>query len=152
MQGRSQLDIERLKFEANLVLKAIEIDDSEKAKKNLLFMLRAGLIQDKEGKITALAVTPGDIPVLRRSRPRPAITCAPGTSSVLIDSNPSPASVWSDGFSIAHTPWIFCAAVGQEVKFTLSYPGYLDNQVEFRVAEDSDHNILMFTMDPARGH
>jgi hypothetical protein len=64
MQGRSQLETERLKFESNLILKAIETGDREKAKNNLLFMLNAGFIQDKDGKVSALAKQSKNVPVL----------------------------------------------------------------------------------------
>jgi hypothetical protein len=64
MQGRSQVTIERLKFESNLILKAIETGNRDEAKNNLLFLVQAGFIQDTEGKIAALAQDPTRIPVL----------------------------------------------------------------------------------------
>ena len=64
MQGRSQLNIERLKFESNLILKAIETGNREEAKNNLLFLVHAGFIEDTGGKIAALAKDPSAIPVL----------------------------------------------------------------------------------------
>lgn len=64
MQGRSQLNIERLKFESNLILKAIETGNREEAKNNLLFLVHAGFIEDTGGKIAALAQNPSAIPVL----------------------------------------------------------------------------------------
>src|SRR5258705_9488195 len=65
LQTRSNLNLEREKFESNaklerekfessLILKAIETGNPESATKNLLFLVRTGLITDRTGKIGAL--------------------------------------------------------------------------------------------------
>jgi hypothetical protein len=64
IQGRSQLDIERLKFESSVILKAIETGDREESRKNLAFVLQAGLIKDPGHKIAALIEHADNIPVL----------------------------------------------------------------------------------------
>ena len=47
-------DLARQEFETKLILKAIETPDREEATRNLQFFLKAGFIQDKEGKIANL--------------------------------------------------------------------------------------------------
>jgi hypothetical protein len=56
--------IEREKNKANLILKAVETGDPEDAKTNLLFLVKAGLIQDPDGLISKLANDPATVPVL----------------------------------------------------------------------------------------
>ena len=65
IQGRNNMDLERLKFESNLVLKAVETGDRDKAKTNLLFLVDAGFIADTQGNIRKLRDQ--DIPVLPTS-------------------------------------------------------------------------------------
>lgn len=64
MQTRSNLQLEREKFESSVIIKAIETGDPETATKNLVFIVKAGLIQDKTGKIRALENKPENAPVL----------------------------------------------------------------------------------------
>ena len=56
--------LEREKFESALILKAIETGNPETATKNLLFLVRTGLIKDQTGKIIALEGKPENAPVL----------------------------------------------------------------------------------------
>ena len=64
LQTRSNLQLERQKFESSLMLKAIETGKPEVAAKNLLFLTKVGLINDASGRIAALANNPEDAPVL----------------------------------------------------------------------------------------
>jgi putative chitinase len=64
LQTRSNLQLERQKFESSLMLKAIETGNPEGAARNLLFLIKVGLIQDPSGKIAALEAKPQDAPVL----------------------------------------------------------------------------------------
>jgi putative chitinase len=64
LQTRSNLQLERQKFESSLILKAIETGKPEAAAKNLLFLTRVGLINDASGRIAALESKPEDAPVL----------------------------------------------------------------------------------------
>ncbi|HEV8369307.1 MAG TPA: hypothetical protein VGQ39_15235 [Pyrinomonadaceae bacterium] len=64
LQTRSNLQLERQKFESSLMLKAIETGKPEAAAKNLLFLVRVGLINDPSGRIAALESKPEDAPVL----------------------------------------------------------------------------------------
>ncbi len=61
---------ERLKFESNLILKAIETGNREESKNNLLFLIETGFIEDKNGKIAASATDPETVPVLPASSPK----------------------------------------------------------------------------------
>lgn len=60
--ANSKLD--REKFETNLILKSIETGDPGRAAQNLDFLVKAGLISDPGGKISALVKDPAMIPVL----------------------------------------------------------------------------------------
>ena len=64
LQTRSNLQLERQKFESSLMLKAIETGKPEIAAKNLLFLVKVGLINDASGKIASLESRPEDAPVL----------------------------------------------------------------------------------------
>jgi len=64
LQTRSNLQLERQKFESSLMLKAIETGKPEAAAKNLLFLVKVGLINDASGRIAALESNPEDAPVL----------------------------------------------------------------------------------------
>lgn len=64
-QGRTNLDLERTRAEAALVLKAIETGNPEEARQNLLFLLDMGLIQDVNGRMAKSLRTEGSaVPVL----------------------------------------------------------------------------------------
>lgn len=74
-QGKHNLELERYKFDKNeelelqkqkheLVLKMIGTGDANQAAKNLLFLVNAGFIEDKDGRIAKLASDPNTIPVL----------------------------------------------------------------------------------------
>jgi hypothetical protein len=148
MQGRSQLEIERLKFESNLILKAVETGDSEKAKNNLLFMLGAGFIQDKDGKISALAKKSENVPVLPSASLSQTTICPEGARRVSIATQPSSFDVFSDTSFLGKTPWGLCAPIGQHLKFTLSRYGYVDREVNLVVTEHE--NDYVYTPDRAR--
>lgn len=64
LQTRSNLQLERQKFESSLMLKAIETGKPEAAAKNLIFLVKVGLINDPSGRIAALESNPQDAPVL----------------------------------------------------------------------------------------
>ena len=64
LQTRSNQKLERQKFESSLMLKAIETGKPEAAAKNLLFLVKVGLINDVSGKIASLESKPEDAPVL----------------------------------------------------------------------------------------
>ena len=64
LQTRTNLQLERQKFESSLMLKAIETGKPEAAAKNLLFLVKVGLINDPSGKIASLESKPEDAPVL----------------------------------------------------------------------------------------
>lgn len=64
-QGRTDLDVERSRAEASLVLKAVETGNQDDARRNLLFLLDMGLIQDVNGRMaTKLRSDHASVPVL----------------------------------------------------------------------------------------
>ena len=67
-QGRVNTDLERKKFESALILKAVEPEDSEVKKRNLLFFLEAGLIGDSDNKIQHLTTTPAKLPEIAKEQ------------------------------------------------------------------------------------
>jgi len=79
LQTRSNLQLERQKFESSLMLKAIETGKPEAAAKNLLFLVKVGLINDASGKIASLESKPEDAPVL--PVPPGAVVPVPRTAS-----------------------------------------------------------------------
>jgi len=65
IQSRANLELERQKFESELILKAIGTGDQRTAANNLLFFRQLGLIRDPNGKIDQLArAHDSTIPVL----------------------------------------------------------------------------------------
>lgn len=66
-QSRANLLLEREKAQSGLILKAIETGNPEAATKNLLFLLKLGLINDPTGRIAALEKNPEDAPFLPSS-------------------------------------------------------------------------------------
>ena len=64
LQVQSTRELERSKFEGNLILKVIETGDLDQAAKNLRFLVKAGFITDDSGKISKLLDTPDAIPFL----------------------------------------------------------------------------------------
>ncbi|MGZ9713661.1 hypothetical protein ACXX82_22980 [Glaciimonas sp. GNP009] len=64
LQVQSTRELERSKFEGNLILKVIETGDLDQAAKNLRFLVKAGFITDDSGKISKLLDKPDAIPFL----------------------------------------------------------------------------------------
>jgi hypothetical protein len=54
LQGMSNLNLEKLKFETDLIAKVVSNNDIQQNKKNLKFLLDAGLIRDTGNKIKQL--------------------------------------------------------------------------------------------------
>lgn len=63
IQGRANRDLERKKFEAQLISKAVDVNDHEVAARNLSFLLKAGLVEDDSGRIASLVSRPKDIAI-----------------------------------------------------------------------------------------
>jgi len=61
---RTQTDLEKRKFESDLILKSIETGDVAASTRNVLFLLKAGFIADPEGTIARLAQDADAVPVL----------------------------------------------------------------------------------------
>jgi N-acetyl-anhydromuramyl-L-alanine amidase AmpD len=56
--------LEREKAQNEIIIKVIETGDTESAKKNLLFLIAAGLVKDPDRKIAEAATNPETSPVL----------------------------------------------------------------------------------------
>lgn len=69
-QGQKNIELERQKFESALILKAVEPEDTETKRRNLLFFLESGLIKDTDTKIQNLANQPGSLPDLPKPEPQ----------------------------------------------------------------------------------
>ncbi len=66
LQGYWNTELERQKFESSLIQNALETDDKDEAAKNLLFLVKAGIIQHLDGaKIEGLANNPSQLPILK---------------------------------------------------------------------------------------
>jgi hypothetical protein len=50
-QKERQMELERQKFESDLILKVIETNDPDKAAENLQFLLNSGLVSDRRGSL-----------------------------------------------------------------------------------------------------
>jgi hypothetical protein len=64
---RTETVLERMKFESDLIVKAIGTGDFEGSTRNLLFLVKARLISDPQGRIADLAKDPHTVPMLPRS-------------------------------------------------------------------------------------
>jgi hypothetical protein len=64
LHARANLEMERLKLESAVILKAVETGDKAYATRNLTFLVKAGFIKDSEGRIRALAESEDTVPVL----------------------------------------------------------------------------------------
>lgn len=64
IQGVQNRDLEKQKFQTSLIFKAVETAKPEEASRNLLFLVRAGFIEDSDHKIEELARNPSSSPFL----------------------------------------------------------------------------------------
>jgi hypothetical protein len=65
LQGYSNFQLERQKFEFSLILKALEIKDRTEAARQLSFLVESGVIQSLDGtRIKRLAENPDQLPIL----------------------------------------------------------------------------------------
>lgn len=63
LQGHSNLQLERQKYEFSLIQKALEVEDREEAAKKLLFLVELGAIKSLNAeKIQELTDTPDNLP------------------------------------------------------------------------------------------
>jgi hypothetical protein len=56
--------LEQQKFQTSLIFKAVETSKPEVASRNLLFLVKAGFIEDKDKRIEQLAADPSSAPFL----------------------------------------------------------------------------------------
>ena len=67
---KQNLELEKQKFQTSLIFKAVETSNPEEASRNLLFLVRAGFIEDTDHKIEELAANPSSSPFLSLSSRR----------------------------------------------------------------------------------
>ena len=63
IQGEANRELERRKLEAQLIAKAVDVNDHEAAARNLAFLISTGLVEDREGRIASLVKEPKRIPI-----------------------------------------------------------------------------------------
>ncbi|MGK7896562.1 MAG: hypothetical protein AB4372_23815 [Xenococcus sp. (in: cyanobacteria)] len=67
LQGYSNLQLERQKFEFSLIQKALDTDNQDEAARNLMFLVNSGVIQSLDGeRIRNIAENPEQIPFTTR--------------------------------------------------------------------------------------
>jgi hypothetical protein len=64
LQGRVNSSVEEQKLRSSLIIEAIKTGDPDSAKRNLLFFIESGLLEDPEGKISGILDVSGGSPVL----------------------------------------------------------------------------------------
>lgn len=69
-QGASAMQQAHAKAQSDLVVEAIKTGDPQRAAKNLLFLVRLGLLDDPGGKMQAALSHPEDVPYLPSPQPR----------------------------------------------------------------------------------
>lgn len=99
IQGKSNVGLERMKFEFTLVQKALEVETQEEATRKLEFLVKAGFLSDDEGKIlSATRETLPIVPLEKRTLDQDWLTflstCRDGQG--LIDYN-TKACLFTDG-------------------------------------------------------
>lgn len=65
-QSRSPVDVEKVRFESSLILDALKAETTAEAAKRLDFLVRAKLIDGREGAIEKLVSEPEDLPIRTR--------------------------------------------------------------------------------------
>jgi hypothetical protein len=61
---KQNIQLEQQKFQTSLIFKAVETTKPEVASRNLLFLVKAGFIEDKDRRIEQLAADPSSAPFL----------------------------------------------------------------------------------------
>lgn len=68
LQGRANLELEQKKFESSLIINMLDTKTQADAALNLQFLVKAGLIRDKEGLISQLSSKPKSLPIIGKGR------------------------------------------------------------------------------------
>jgi hypothetical protein len=66
-QGRSPVTVEKIRFEAPLILDALKSETQDEAAKRLDFLVKAKLIDGRDGAIERLVKEPADLPIRTRA-------------------------------------------------------------------------------------
>lgn len=100
LQGYSNLQLERQKFESSLIQKALEIKDRKEAAKTLLFLVNSGVIQSLDkAKIRKIAENSEQLPALTQllvaAARGGAIAPSPDGKTFLIGNADGSVTIWS---------------------------------------------------------
>ena len=136
IQANLNRQLEREKFQGQLVLKAIETGDPQKARANLRFFIETGLLSDPDGKIKIALdqseKNPASVPVLPSNKSQSTTL-----RGLVVDENNAPiagAKVQVEtGAGIAEVTtsangdfytWNFTAMAGESVRIRITKEGY----------------------------
>lgn len=139
IQANLNRELEREKFQGQLVLKAIETGDPQKARANLRFFFETGLLSDPDGKIKIALdqseKNPASVPVLPSSKSQSAML-----RGLVVDENNAPIAgarvrvemeagtveVVTSANGEFYT-WDFTATVGESLRIHVTKEGYHTN-------------------------
>jgi WD40 repeat protein len=100
-QGYNNTELERQKFESQLIQKALETKDKTEAAKNLLFLVDSGVIQQLDGhKIKEMANSPEQLPVyseLLKVAGGGSLAVSPDGNSIIVGNIDGTATLWDVG-------------------------------------------------------
>lgn len=97
LQGYSNFQLERQKFESSLIQKSLEIKDRNEAAKSLLFLVDSGIIQSLDGaRIRKIAENPEQLPMLSQLLASGgSIVLSPDGKTIAVGDKDGNARIWS---------------------------------------------------------
>lgn len=100
LQGYSNFQLERQKFESSLIQKSLEIKDRNEAAKSLLFLVDSGIIQSLDSaRIRKIAENPEQLPMLPQllaaTASGGAIVPSPNNRTIAVGDKDGNARIWS---------------------------------------------------------
>lgn len=138
LQGYSNFQLERQKFESSLIQKSLEIKDRNEAAKSLLFLVDSGIIQSLDNaKIRKIAEDPEQLPALTQllaaSSNSGVISLSPDGKTIAVGNRDKTVTIWTiDGVLIGtllgHTNSVTSVVYSPDGQTLFS--GSLDNTVK----------------------
>ncbi len=135
LQGYSNFQLERQKFESSLIQKSLEIKDRNEAAKSLLFLVDSGIIQSLDGaRIRKIAENPEQLPMLSQLLASGgAIVPSPDGKTIAVGDKDGNARIWSmDGKLLltfrGHTDAVTSIAYSPDAR--VIFTGSLDKTVK----------------------
>ena len=100
LQGYSNFQLERQKFESSLIQKSLEIKDRNEAAKSLLFLVDSGIIQSLDNaKIRKIAENPEQLPALTQllaaSSNSGVIALSPDGKTIAVGNRDKTVTIWT---------------------------------------------------------